>query len=489
MVTASTSAAQRRTTRSRRAASAKQRPAAKQRPTRRRTARKHRQAYVGDMALGYPFDPEAAPKRDPTRQALYEKYASKIMPAVEEGMTAVLGRKPKWHPTEADAIDRLNSSMDGLEELAKRFIASTYVLDLAHALADKLSAELKQIKSRGRINGQDVVMKKVAGIISNATGIKVTTTTPEDMTRLLKQIRAYTDAQPKERFGRNETLTMYPIDFTVSVATLAAVGARAQTNQLTKMLANDKCLRFLLDDIQSGTITPNNYSLLSQIKIFAPLSNSIYPAYGSVALTAYAEGMKADAEAMSRGAYFNPVTQHPTAPPERADVYSTLSAGTGQLQLPVVRMPFSMAQINGQTIKTYELETLEARVKSIVGMAGDILAKALEDDRFTIPNAPVDDFLFAPGCGAGSAPIFLDRFNHRVDGMSMGNGRYIAPGAVRARCISGGSSLPSAGQRRAAPASQRRAPSASQKTLSLRQVEALPKKELAKFVQRVVNIA
>lgn len=483
MVKTSSTAAQRRTTRSRRTVSARQRPAAKQRSTRRRTVRRYRQPYVGDMSLGDPFYAIPTPRRSAERNAIINEYANAVLLGdVRQALAEGLGRQPKWSPVEAAAIKKLEFDAEGKThvEQALAFVASVYVLDLAHEVSDKLLADIRTIKQSGRATG-DKALTRVAGILANCTGINVPvngdTVTRENLQELLSRVRSLQRTADTERIDTSSKtpMAMYPIDLTIKPSTASPIEPHGSI-----VLAHDKCLNLLLKDILNGVIEPANYSPLTQIKVFKPLmsSGALYGGSTNATNAAKAEGLKADAEEITLGSVFK------SKPAE--DTYSGLQSITTPSDSKIV-MPFGIATTkdsHGQRmrIRMAEHELLKGKVYEIIGTCVDVLSKALRDNTFMIPAQAVDDFVFVPGCGPNSQPLFLNDKGYAVRGESMGRGRYLAPGAVRAKCVGASQRPVTAAQRPARPA-------ASQKSLSLRQVEALPKKELAKFVQRVVNMA
>lgn len=420
-------------------AAAKRAPA--RRVSARRPARRYRQANAGDNALPYPFDPESVPSRTPARQKTVEDYARMVLPQGTYNYMKQQG--VKWLPSDADAI-RTHTNAAGRNMVA-RFIASMFVLDLAHATIDKMKKEAKYLSGvKGSATSDNV--KRIGAIISNTTGMIVTGADVASAAALESKIKAGGALNTKVQDGS----VMYPITYTAK-----------------KSLAHDTFLYYILSDLHNGEFSTDNYSLMTRVKVFSPLGLDSEDVNSGRRTTLLMEAEDAAAIGKDDSAIFT----------VKLVAFATAIGGG----LPTSSATVSMDSLSdsilsgGDSIQTREIRILEAGIDDLTRTCERALRNytGFKSDAPRMPGSKSASGYFYPTCGNGEIPIFLDPAGAPVKALKTSNpGEYFAPEATSVVCV------PASGKSK-----MRQAPA----SISLRQVEALPKKELAKFVQVILK--
>lgn len=485
------------------------RPAAQRRPAFRQVAAT---GTSGSFKLGYPFNPQATPTRSPARQAMVEEFAQSCL---NGGIYKHLSASGcKWFPSDYDEIRREAKPRWGAkaEDELCNFLASVYICDLAHAALGKVKKEIKNLSILGS-DDSTVTKNKIYGILANLTGIDLTSEAIQKKLRrtpgTMKAVDALANngdngdfpALDLRQLGNVPPPLMYPFSYGASVPDAIRTPPSYRVRNKIR-LAVDVWVHELYNIIKDGKYNTADFSLTSRAHVFLPLGieggdgrydpthndmNTNSANSSSMSLTLAAQDAIQLDELVAKDTYqgiSRPVSLNLTIM-----LQNRYSRGTN------ATLALSRGTYNNMTIREYETQLINDEIGVLVRQALDIL------DKFDVYDSKVYDINRVPTsypsdpCPDGQTPKFLTGLGDDTDYYRTPDGRISAPGAAEMVCVSGtkvmsrqrlaGGMLPTAaGQRRASSAKA----TLSAKNVTLKQVEALPKKELAKFVQRIVNM-
>lgn len=460
-------------------------------------------ALAGKGELGYPFNPQAVPTRSAERQVLVDKFAASVLTG--SVYTFLKDRKCQWFPSDYDMIARQIATRFGKQEkeILSTFLASVYVCDLAHATLEQIDQDLDDLDG---LSGKETT-ERVYGILANLTGIKASG--PEDRenlisgyienpndeqraqlgkavrTNLMKkpgQLDAWSqlskilerDQQPPAgvtTHKEDDKDFMYPFAYKLKVS-----GANRVLS-----LAHDVWVFKLYDAIRQGKFNTENFSLTSRVHVFAPLGIEVRGVTDAMGRVGFPGDKALAAVKIDEIATFD---QTNFAYPKNVTAAVDLLADN-VLNGSDVIMNLHRGKYNSTTIKAYEVKTIHAEIGRLVKKATDILADVdvydLSGSYYDVNKIPMS--WPSNPCPGGKTPTFINSLGAIVPGYERADGSWTAPMATDVQCTGG---VARGAQRSASARLAQRGPSVA--SVSLKQVEALPKKELAKFVQRIVNM-
>lgn len=510
-----------------------------------RRSRRYRQVATGTAGtpgmLGYPFDPLSQPTRTPDRQKRVEMYAEAVLlPHIYKALKA---DGIKWFPSDIAKIKRESSIAWGKahDDLLSRFLASVYILDLAHATLEHIANESDKLDVFGE--NSTVAKQRLIGMLANLTGMRVSKSDgsidedavkkilgkagsmplldklaeqyasiaddqdrrlvaalnrgaePANRIDMAPRAAAATSPQPFNAIPMNELKSslLYPFAYRPTVSYFDAEREGTRFDPVMR-LADDVWAAHLFVMIRDGKFRPSNFSLTSRVHVFYPLGletnmNPSVPNFRSVAYPRGAGVVFSSATAAQDAVAVDEIAVHDSG-------VSSAPASVGEPIRLASAYPMSrdtvdmnlLGSVNGTTIKKYEMETIFGRIQELTKSILEKLSSVeiYDDDNgiLNVNTVPAGGSVPDDICG-GTMPMFLGNDGNPVDRQFIRHNtstrRYIVPSGVSWRCIGGSSGG-------AASAAQRRASAPGAKAVSLKQVEALPKKELAKFVQRIVNM-
>lgn len=448
---------------------------------RARLGKKYRQGgmLLGEKSLNWPFDSDATPTRSAERQKIVEEYARQLLPPATYNVLKAQG--VRWFPSDAERVRKHISSTG--RDRALEFIASMYVVDTAHALLEELFVEVEDIGTKGALGDEE--RKRINGIITNITNKRVDPPAvgPIDV-RAGAGVPLRIDGAEfigNVPGGRNaqdsEYNVLYPISYTAKNGRVA--------------LADDFMLFRLVKSISSGKIRPADYSISTQLKVYSRLFPSpilpltavprnndqrINPAGPSM------RSMLVEAEKLDEAAARDTEVSEPTALGRDVDVAEI------RLVVDEIKMPLKDGFFGGMTIQAREIHELRAGMMRLLQLCKELSyldtgfgGNSLNDEGIDLVPVGI--------CPRGKVPAFFDANKRPISAWEDGNGFIRAPGYKSIECIPARSKAVGMRSSTNMPTAATAAQRGVQSAVSLRQVEALPKKELAKFVQRVVNMA
>lgn len=455
---------------------AAKRPAAKKRTAARRGSRSRislarlwcirggarlRQAFAGSDDLGYPFNTEKAQVRSAERQRQVEKYARVLLPGVYS-MLKQAG--VSWVPADADKISRASLSTP-IRQQVQQFVGVMYILDLAYAVLKELKREAMLAVNKGVLLQETAT--RVAGIVANITGRAIHL--KANVEEIMKEVRATVlPQQPRggARGMRGDDYKGYL--FPVSYAPCHETGPGAFVcGQLG--IAADLDLFAILTMLNAGKVNTRKFSLTTRMKVFAPLDLDDLGTPRLVPLVPLAEGIEEIAEADS-GSMVNQAL-HNLSDLDGLGIGVDFPNGPNGKEL-------AMSILNdnvGAGIGRQERTRLWEAISGVLNLCKKAAASSSLTNPTIFGNDTVPYIVPHGACGPGQVPVGIGANGQLVQGYETEEGTRFF-NATSWDCVNRNAKplWPNAPARQAA--------------ISLRQVEALPKGELAKFVQRIVNM-
>lgn len=458
----------------------------------------YRQAFAGSDELGYPFNIKAPHIRDADRQRTVEGYASTLFPGAA-GVLRAAG--VKWVPSDANTITRSTLS-EPTKDRVRRFIAIMYLFDLSYGVLKELKREATAAANNGILTVE--VAQRVAGIVSNITGKGITPS--ENMATVSQAIRELVlpGQRGNARFADRSPYYpsyLYPISYGVHTTTKTvkdkAGGEWTVAGKSYLKTARDFDLgQGILPILNAGLLDTSEFSMVTRLNVFAPLG--LEGEKGERVLTPFIPAAKEIEEIGATDSSRN-VDIHTDAIIDRVQDGEGVDTVTGDVGRYVAVPSWdpnwtfngSLVKLDvlnddfGANIGRQERTRLWGAMSEVLNLCKRAAAKSgMTNPQIGGPDDPVPYIVPHGTCGPNEMPVGIGADGKVVQGYETPDGyHFIDPARIECVPLSAKPVWP-----RGRKAAGTALVAGQRPAVTLRQVEALPKAELARFVQRIVNI-